>query len=235
MNIIENLSTWARSITIAIIIVSILEMILPNNKTKKYVKMVMGVFILFNIISPFVDNKSFTNFDDINLETNSSSNNTLVVNQQSMDERLEELYIEEIEKDITKKVQKQGYKVKDCKVEAKISDNEEETGITKIILKVEKDEEFLQQDSQENNEPNNQENGVQSSKNNNVQENEEDSKIEEKLVSEIQKIKKVDTNISEKSEAKSNEKNNLTNVDIQNLKKFLIKEYEVNEKCLKIN
>lgn len=214
MSIIENLSSWAKSITLAIIIVSILEMLLPNNKTKKYVKMVMGIFILFNIISPFIDNASLTNFDDIDLETYSDSSNTLVVNQQSMNERLEELYIEEIEKDITKKVEKQGYKVNSCKVEAKISDNKEETGITKITLKVEKSEENLEENN--NNESDN---------------NEDDTIFEEKLVDEIQKIKKVDTKISDKEQ----NDNNLQNSDIQNLKKFLIEEYEVNEKCLKIN
>ena len=33
---IENLSSWAKGITLAVIVVSILEMLLPNNKTKKY-------------------------------------------------------------------------------------------------------------------------------------------------------------------------------------------------------
>ena len=37
---IEFLSAWAKSIGLAIIIISILEMLLPNNKTKKYVRMV---------------------------------------------------------------------------------------------------------------------------------------------------------------------------------------------------
>ena len=53
----ENFTNWAKAIVMAVIIVSVLEMLLPNNKTKKYVKMVMGIFILYNIISPFIKDK----------------------------------------------------------------------------------------------------------------------------------------------------------------------------------
>ena len=136
---IENLSSWAKSIVLAIMIVSILEMLLPNNKTKKYVKMVMGVFVLYNIISPLIQNKNSLSFSQASIEqyTNTAIEK-IEVNQESMDKRLEELYIQELEKDITKKVEKQGYTVKTCKVKAKISDNENDTGITKIKLKVEK-------------------------------------------------------------------------------------------------
>ena len=54
---IEVLSSWAKGLGLSIVVVSILEMILPNNKTKKYVRMVMGIYILFNIISPLVKNQ----------------------------------------------------------------------------------------------------------------------------------------------------------------------------------
>lgn len=206
---IENLSSWAKSVTLAIIVVSILEMILPNNKTKKYIKMVMGLFILFNIISPFINKSDLANFENQNTILNSiDSTNTLEINQKSMDERLEGLYIEEIEKDITKKVEKKGYEVISCKVKAKISENEEETGITKIVLKVQKSE------------------------NQNEKSEEKENDIEDKMVNEIQKIKKVDTKVDKKTEEVDTK---LNKSDIQNLKQFLIEEYEVSEKCLEIN
>ena len=200
---IENLSSWAKGITLAVIVVSILEMLLPNNKTKKYIKMVMGVFILFNIISPFINAKDLKNLNEIDASKYVNENNKNYVEQKSMDERLEELYIEEIEKDIIKKVEKKGYKVSMCKVDAKITKNEEETGITKIKLKVEKTGEVQQ---------------------------EENSSIENQIVTQVQKIKKVNTKKIEEDKETSLEKS-----DIQNLKQFLIEEYEVNEKCLEIN
>ena len=200
---IENLSSWAKGITLAVIVVSILEMLLPNNKTKKYIKMVMGVFILFNIISPFINAKDLKNLNEIDASKYVNENNKNYVEQKSMDERLEELYIEEIEKDIIKKVEKKGYKVSMCKVDAKITKNEEETGITKIKLKVEKTGEVKQ---------------------------EENSSIENQIVTQVQKIKKVNTKKIEEDKETSLEKS-----DIQNLKQFLIEEYEVNENCLEIN
>lgn len=200
---IENLSSWAKGITLAVIVVSILEMLLPNNKTKKYIKMVMGVFILFNIISPFINANDLKNLNEIDASKYVNENNKNYVEQKSMDERLEELYIDEIEKDIIKKVEKKGYKVSMCKVDAKITKNEEETGITKIKLKVEKTGEVKQ---------------------------EENSSIENQIVTQVQKIKKVNTKKIEEDKETPLEKS-----DIQNLKQFLIEEYEVNEKCLEIN
>ncbi len=124
-----------------------------------------------------------------------------------MNERIEELYIQELEKDITKKLKEQGYDVSSCKVKAQISDKEEETKITKIKLKVQK--------------------GIQS---------EENKTLENQVVNEIQKVKPVDTTIKEKEEKKEQSENNkLNRADIQNIKKFLIEEYEVSEKCLEIN
>lgn len=223
---IEFLSSWAKSLGVTIVIVSILEMLLPNNKTKKYIRMVLGMFVIFNIISPFITNKDKLNFNSIdieNIDTYATSSN--VVNQASMDERIEDLYQEELQKDITKKVEEQGFEVSNCKVEAKVpdknnSENEEGTGITKIKLKIEKSDK-----KEETNES-----------------------TENKVVEEIQKIKKVDTSINDSQTRNQDEENNneentnedtnnskVTRSDIQNIKKMLIEEYEVSEKCLEIN
>ena len=215
----ENFTNWAKTIVMAVIIVSVLEMLLPNNKTKKYVKMVMGIFILYNIISPFIKDKNLLKFDESNLQTYSSTEvNTIEVDQESMDRRIEELYIKEIEKDITKKVEKQGYSVISCRVKAKISKDENTTGITKIKLRVEKREIENKEDD---------DNGEKE------KEEKQKEEIEDKLITTIQSIKKVDTKVSKTENNPS--KSILEKTDIQNLKKFLIKEYEVNDKCLEIN
>lgn len=220
---IEFLSSWAKSLGLAIVIVSILEMLLPNNRTKKYIRMVMGIYILFTIVSPFVKNKEIFNLNEINLENYTKTQITSAeVNQESMDKRIEKLYIQELEKDITKKVNEQGFNVIKCNVQAKISDNEEDSKITKIQLNVEKSE----TDNEENTE-----------------------KIENKIIEEIQKVKPINTEINidknTKEDKESSEENGkkaentkekkITKTDIQNIKKFLIEEYEVNEKCLEIN
>ena len=65
---IEFKSSWVKGLGLAIVIVSILEMLLPNNKTKKYIRMVMGIYVLFTIISPFVSNQKIFDSSNLNLE-----------------------------------------------------------------------------------------------------------------------------------------------------------------------
>ena len=207
---IEFLSTWAKNLGLAIIVISILEMLLPNNRTKKYVRMIFGIYIIFNIISPFINNKDILDVSsyDFNEYIGDYTSNQTNEKQSSIDDKIEEIYIEELEKDIKTKIEELGYKVESCNVYATLSSKNKENYIEEIVLIVEKREE-----------------------------NEAET-IENKLVEEIQKIKPVDTtigkiNIEEKEE--ENNKKNISNSDIQNIKKFLKEEYGVDEICLKIN
>ena len=216
---IEFLSSWAKSLGLAIIVISILEMILPNNKTKKYVRMVFGLYIMFNIISPFIKNKDILDVStyDFNEYSNYITNQSSM-NQSSINSRIEDMYIEELEKDITKKINELGYKVTTCNVYATLSSKNEENYIEQIELTIEKTE--------------------------NQQTEEKEQTIEDKLVNEIQKIKPVNTTIGEirrkdesqnQSENENNDAKNLNAQDIQKIKKFLKEEYGVEETCLKIN
>lgn len=215
---INFLSSWVKNLALALIIVSILEMILPNNKTKKYVKMVMGLYILFSIISPFIENSSKFNLNNIDLTsyvegTQPTSSISEEVDQTSMDNRLNQIYKEELEKDITQKIKEIGYEVESCKVVAHISQND--SGIEKITLKI----------------------SGKTSQNENSQENE--TTIEDKIVTEVQKIQKVDISISKnednEDEQEVEDTTKITKTDIKIIKDLLISEYGVSEKCLKIS
>lgn len=218
---IEFLSGWAKNLGVVIVIVSIFEMIVPNNKTKKYIRVVLGIFVMFNIISPFIKNKDKLSSVSIDLENYTTEQN-VTVDQTSMDKRIQDLYEKELEKDIKNKIEKQGYKVASCKVNATILENEnsnsEENTIQKIKLKIEKKEDI--------------EKSNQDAKN-----------VENKIVTEIQKIKKVNTTIgnntnNEDTNNKETDTNNFKKIrrqDIQDIKKFIIDEYGVKEKCLEIN
>lgn len=195
---ISFLSSWVKNIGLAIVIVSILEMLLPNNKIKKYIRTVMGVYILFNIISPIIQNKDIFDVNKIDLESYVTAN-AESVNQATIDNRIENLYVQELKKDLNKKLEDLGYEISNCKVNVVIGSTEEDTKINKIeftvVNKIEKKQE---------------------------------KNIENTIVSEIQKIKKVDAQVKE-------DKEKINNTDKQNIKKFLIEEYGVSEECLKIN
>jgi len=202
--VVNFLSSWVKNLCLALIVVSILEMLLPNNKTKKYIKMVMGLYVLFSIIAPFVENKDELKVDVENLYgqyTVQTSEVADKMDQTSMDNRLNE--------------------VENCNVNAHISDND--TGIELITLKLK--EKLTEEDTNLLND--NSMNSVDT--------------IENALVSEIQKIQKVeigvsDNKITENTQGEENKQNqNITKADINKVKKLLKKEYGVSEKCLRIS
>lgn len=51
---INSLSSWAEQIIIAVIIATIIEMFVPKGNSKKYIKTVIGIYILYTIISPVI-------------------------------------------------------------------------------------------------------------------------------------------------------------------------------------
>ena len=65
---IEFMSSWAEQIVLAVIVATIIEMILPKNKNKKYIQMVIGIYVLFNIISPIIKNKDNFSIEKYNIE-----------------------------------------------------------------------------------------------------------------------------------------------------------------------
>ena len=65
--------------------------------------MVLGIYIIFNIISPLVKNKDKLNLENLNLN-DYTVNTSTSVDQTSMNKRIETLYEDELEKDITKKL-----------------------------------------------------------------------------------------------------------------------------------
>ncbi len=176
-------------------------------------------------------NKNIVNNNTIDNNNENKITNSEELNQTSMDKRIQTLYQEELEKDIIKKVEEQGYIINDIKVEAEIlkkdesNNNDNETGIKKIRIEIEKKIEENKEEGESNEE--------------NI--NEQEETLENKIVTGVQRIKEIDISMEKSQEKNSeekteNEKNNkITKSDIQNLKKFLIEEYGVNEKCLEIN
>ncbi len=247
---INFLSLWVKNLSLALIVVSILEMLLPNNKTKKYIKMVMGLYILFSIIAPFVNNSNVLNFNIEDMYSNyskeisstSATSTAGEVNQASMDDRLNQLYKEQLESDITQKVEEKGYDVRKCKVEAHIS--ESDTGIESITIEIDGKNDNTENLNNSNNL--NKTDATDNSNNSNktdATENSIDSSkysknsgntLEDKIVKEIQKVQKVEIDVS-KGDDSEDTNSAITKTDVKIIKDFLTKEYGVSEKCLKIN
>lgn len=55
---IEFLVSWAEQLIVALIIIVVVEMILPSQSSyKKYIKIILGIFILYVVITPLINNK----------------------------------------------------------------------------------------------------------------------------------------------------------------------------------
>lgn len=131
---INFLSSWAEQVVLAVIIATILELILPNSKNKKYVQMVIGVYVLFNIISPIIKNKEKLVFSEIDLDKYITTSTK--VEQSSMDARLEKIYLDELENNIKSKFKNAGIEIIKCTIDAELDTTKKNAGIHSIDVKV---------------------------------------------------------------------------------------------------
>ena len=137
---INFISSWAEQIVLAVIVATIIELILPKNKNKKYIQMVIGVYVLFNIISPIIKNKDNFSVEKYNTEKYESQSQ-YEIDQSSIDARIEKIYLEELEKKTQEKFQDNGFVVTKCKVDAVLDTTKKNAGISLITIKIEKTDE----------------------------------------------------------------------------------------------
>lgn len=144
---VEWISGWAQGIIVAVIIATIIEMLLPEGSSKKYIKVVVGIYILFTIVSPVITkitNKEFKLSDIIDLDEYieaASSDNTYNELEKSNNENIKEVYIASLKSDIEGKIANKGYNADSIEVE--VQDNDEYTinSITISVSKLDEEEE----------------------------------------------------------------------------------------------
>lgn len=149
---IDWISTWAQSIIIAVIIATIIEMILPSGSSKKYIKVVTGVYILFTIISPVITKftgKTLAVSDILELDSyvneikqKEVSQNLLAENNSSS---IKDIYTANLKSDIKNKLKQKGYSANN--IVLTVGDDENYT-LNKIELDIKK----IKEDKQEVNE-----------------------------------------------------------------------------------
>ena len=139
----EWISSWIQGIIVAVIIGTIIEMILPEGNCKKYIKVVIGVYILFSIISPVITKVTGNEFRvsdifdlDKYIEKSSKSKQTSAKNNQQ--NQIKQIYITNLKNDIKQKIEQKGYKA--TKIDIDVEDNSEYT-LKSIAVQVYKDKE----------------------------------------------------------------------------------------------
>lgn len=105
MAIIEFLKLWIKDIAMVFILISIIEIVLPNSNLKRYIDMVTGLIIILVIISPFA--KLILKDFDIDREVfNYSLEQTRFENRDNLnlsilqEEQIKEVYTNKLKEDI---------------------------------------------------------------------------------------------------------------------------------------
>lgn len=80
---IESLRLWCENLIVATILVMIIEMVLPDGTNKKYIKVIIGIYLMFIVFDPLISlvNRDFSNVSfsyEEKIETSASSYDDVV-------------------------------------------------------------------------------------------------------------------------------------------------------------
>ena len=126
---INFINSWINGIIIAVIISTIIEMILPEGNIKKYVRTVIGVFIVFSIISPIMTKITDKEFKLKSYELPRTQ--TKQTTEIDTNAYIENTYIEKLKQDMKKNIESMGYKVYQTTIE--INNTEANYGQIKTV------------------------------------------------------------------------------------------------------
>lgn len=140
--LIKFINSWAQGIILAVIIATIIEIIIPEGKNKKYVKTVIGLYILFTIIYPLITKISNNklNFDSIIAKTSKevSMYDSKVANSIETNTYIENTYKNNLKEKIKGKIEEKGYTVLDFNIYIETQNEETYGQINSIVLKLQK-------------------------------------------------------------------------------------------------
>ena len=203
---IDFLDNWIEKIAITAIVVSIFEMMLPDGNVKKYVKLILGIYIVFNIISPFIYNKTINNFDFSKVMNKYTEDAKIYNKGESSTYNINKVYKDTFEKDLIKTIEKEGFNVYKCEVKGNFDIEDNNAEINKIVIILESQKEI---------------------KNNN------EKNKSKKLIENVNNIEKVEINIKTKNKVEKNK--DVSIEDLDNLKSKISNHYEINKEIIDIH
>lgn len=217
---INDITKWASGIIIAVIIATIIEMILPEGSSKKYIKVVIGVYILFTIISPVVSKftgKSIavSNIIDLNQYISDFKEKEKIQNslQEDSSANIRDIYIGNLKSDIQNKLKIKGYNTTKIELDVGYDDNYTLNKISLTVAKIKEKENS---------------------------ENKEENNINSTVISSVNDIninvsnQNINNNVQDNASS-NNTKSNLSSSDKKKIKEYLSEVYEINERSILIN
>lgn len=141
-HLIAFINSWVQGIIVAVILATIIEIILPEGNNKKYVKTIIGIYIMFVIVGPLISkmlNKD-VNIESIMQNTTSTmskleTNNNITIETNAY---IEKTYKQKLEEDIKNKSSEKGYNISFLNLAIETGDSEEYGQINSIAMKIDK-------------------------------------------------------------------------------------------------
>lgn len=126
--------SWAEQLIIAIIIIVVIEMILPSESSyKKYIKVILGIFLMYTVISPILSNQ-LNNFEFKQILANDEKENNIKTNTISFDSQIEETYKLKLKENMEDFIKSKGYEIK--KMDTELQYIDEKIEIKKLSLEL---------------------------------------------------------------------------------------------------
>ena len=134
---VNEISNWAGGIVTSVIIITILEMLIPEGKNKKYIKTVLGIYLLFTIISPIA--KAITG-DEINLKNiiqiDEFKNKNTNIHAIETNASIEKIYETNLKEDIMNKLAQKGYEANKIDLKIELEDKSNYGRINHIYVQI---------------------------------------------------------------------------------------------------
>lgn len=131
---VENISNFCMSIICTIMLLIVLEMIIPEGKSKKYVTFVCGIVVTLVLIEPII------NLFDINIEevlvSVSAEYEEVKIDESLYENSVKKSYEQTLINDIIIRLKENGYNVSNVKVEY----DEESLKPTRVYMNLENNE-----------------------------------------------------------------------------------------------
>ena len=138
---VKLINSWAQGIILGVIIGAIIEIILPEGNNKKFVKTVIGVYILFTIVHPLINavsNKSINLNSIINNTTKEMEKNTGNIIAIETNSYIEDTYRNNLKENIRQTIKEKGYEVEEVNIYIETANKERYGQINTIVIKVTK-------------------------------------------------------------------------------------------------
>lgn len=108
---ILEIKKWCEGIIVAVILCIIIESFIPNGNNKKYIKIIIGIYIMYVTLNPILNLLNY----EIDMKELFAEIDSVEVSS-SMDNNIKDVYILGIEESIKNEIKELGFEIENVKV-----------------------------------------------------------------------------------------------------------------------